>query len=205
MISRVCSALLLLLSACVTSAPNPKDQAAVPVGPLVVPRPVTIPAPIGLNPPAPLIVVPEGEGQPSPRPKSSSDKEPAPAMTSDRRPECIPHTKPHLGGDPLHDECADKVPRNDFRGFDVLVNGKRFDAMQLGAGVLWEVKTDSFDTHSPALQEIVIKKQVTELKRERDLAAACGFNFSVGVRSAAHRAALLKELPTLHVVVMDWC
>ncbi|WNG42499.1 hypothetical protein F0U61_45790 [Archangium violaceum] len=126
-------------------------------------------------------------------------------MTSQRRPECVPIIKPHLGGDDLHNQCADNVPRNDFRGFDVLVNGKRFDAMQLGAGVLWEVKTDNFDTHTRALQQIVIRKQVLELMRERDLARACGYGFFVGVRRAAHKAALLKEAPLLNIVIMEWC
>jgi hypothetical protein len=126
-------------------------------------------------------------------------------MTSERRPECVPEIKPHLGGDALHNACADKVPQNSFRGFDVLVNGKRFDAMQLGAGVLWEVKTDSFDSYTSALQKIVIGKQAAELRRENELAMACGLYFSVGVRSAAHKAALLTQEPTLHIVVMDWC
>jgi hypothetical protein len=47
--------------------------------------------------------------------------------------------------------------------------------------------------------------QVTELQRERELAEACGYGFSVGVRSAAHQAELLKRDPTLRVVIMDWC
>jgi hypothetical protein len=51
----------------------------------------------------------------------------------------------------------------------------------------------------------VISKQVTELRRERDLARACGFGFVVGVRSAAHRTALLDQDSTLEIVVMDWC
>jgi hypothetical protein len=110
-----------------------------------------------------------------------------------------------LGGDELHNACADLVPLNDFRGYDTLVNGKRFDALELGKRVLWEIKTDNFDTYSVALQRIVIAKQVAELRRERDLAEACGFEFRVGVRSAAHKAALEFEDHTLSVVVMDWC
>lgn len=34
---------------------------------------------------------------------------------------------------------------------------------------------------------------------------ACGYDFYVGVRSAAHRAALLNEEPDLNIVIMDWC
>jgi uncharacterized protein DUF6310 len=34
---------------------------------------------------------------------------------------------------------------------------------------------------------------------------ACGYRFVVGVRSKAHKEALLKADNTLDVVVMDWC
>lgn len=199
---RVCGALLLMLSACATSAPGQKDQAAVPVGPLVAPKPMAVPAPLGLSPPAPIMVVPEE--QPDAR-ALPSDEEQSSAPTSERPPECTPRLVPHLGGDALHDACADKVPLNSVAGFDVLINGKHFDAMQLGAGVLWEVKTDNFDTYTAGLREVVIRRQVPELRRENELARACGYAFRVGVRSAAHRAALLKELPTLDIAVMDWC
>lgn len=170
-----------------------------------MPKPITVSAPVGLSPPVPLGVVPEE--MPGPRPESSStkDKEPAPALTSERRPECIPRLVPHLGGDALHDECADKVPQNGAAGFDVLVNGKRFDAVQPAARVLWEVKTDNFDTYTLALRKIVLDRQVPELQRERDLAVACGFDFRVGVRSATHRAVILQRDPSLTVVIMGWC
>jgi hypothetical protein len=128
-------------------------------------------------------------------------------LERERRPECTPRPVPHLGGDELHNQCADRVPQNAFPGSDVLVNGKRFDALQPRARVLWEVKTDNFDTYSVALRDIVVKKQVTELESERALAVACGFDFRVGVRSAAHKAAL--ELTDLKlrglIVVMEWC
>jgi hypothetical protein len=103
--------------------------------------------------------------------------------------------------------CADNVPLNAFRGANVLVNGKAFDALQPALRILWEVKTDNFDTYSAALQRIVLDKQVTELLRERELARACGFDFRVGVRSAAHKAALEREEPQLEglIVVMGWC
>jgi hypothetical protein len=200
------SALLFLLSGCATSAPGQNERAQVaPVGPLVMPKPMTVPAPVGLNPPVPLGVVPDELPGPRPNQSSEQDKEPAPALTSERRPECIPQPVPHLGGDALHDTCADKVPQNGVVGFDVLVNGKRFDALQPAAKVLWEVKTDNFDAYTPTLREIVIRKQAPELQRERDLAEACKFDFRVGVRSAAHKAALLKQDASLKIVVMDWC
>jgi hypothetical protein len=111
----------------------------------------------------------------------------------------------HLGGNKLHDKCADRIPNNSFPGGDVFVNGKNFDALQLATRTLWEVKTDNFDTYPPELREIVLADQVPDLQYERALALACGFDFKVGVRSATHKAALLKQDPTLKVVIMEWC
>ncbi|MFL5347396.1 MAG: DUF6310 domain-containing protein [Hyalangium sp.] len=214
---RIGSALLFLLGACATTEPReskPKqyNQEVVPwVEPLVAPRSVApvLPAP-GLSPPITVIVDPHAhpqqEPQANPAPeRSGSNKDPPAPVVSDPRPECIPYIKPHLGGDPLHNQCADKVPQNGFPGFDVLVNGKHFDALQIRAGILWEVKTDNFDTYTATLQGIVIGNQVPELRREREIARACGYDFVVGVRSAAHRAALLAQVPTLNIVVMEWC
>jgi hypothetical protein len=126
-------------------------------------------------------------------------------LERERRPECTPRPVPHLGGDGLHNLCADRVPQNGFPGSDVLVNGKRFDALQLRLRVLWEVKTDNFDTYSTFLRRQVVDNQLPELQRERDISRACGFEFRVGVRSAAHRDALLDRDRGLDIVVMDWC
>ena len=53
----------------------------------------------------------------------------------------------------------------------------------------------------------VIRDQVVELRSERALARACGFDFRVGVRSEEHKEALGEEAPDLRdlIVVMDWC
>ncbi|WP_224360536.1 DUF6310 domain-containing protein [Hyalangium versicolor] len=53
----------------------------------------------------------------------------------------------------------------------------------------------------------VIRSQVPELRRERGLAGACGFDFRVGVRRAAHKAALERAEPEFEglIVVMGWC
>jgi Family of unknown function (DUF6310) len=112
---------------------------------------------------------------------------------------------PHAGGNDPHNKCADKIPHNSFPGWDVLIKGKKFDALQLATRTLWEVKTDNFDTYPPDLRAIVLDDQVPKMQHEREIARACGFDFKVGVRSAAHKAALLKRDPTLKVVVMDWC
>ncbi len=151
----------------------------------------------------------EGELSANPRPgpgSSGATQDPLPPLpTQPRRPECEPTPVPHLGGDALHNQCADDVPLNDFRGYDALVNGKRFDALELRRRMLWEIKTDNFDSYPPELRNIVIGKQVRELQRERGLAAACGFDFQVGVRSVAHKAALELADGSLQIVVMDWC
>jgi hypothetical protein len=144
-----------------------------------------------------------------PRPEGSpSGRDWLPPVSSDpteRRPECTPRRASHRGGNTPHNDCADQIPQNSFPGWDVLVNGKHFDALQLATRTLWEVKTDNFDTYPPDLREIVLADQVPELQHERELARACGFAFKVGVRSAAHKTALLALDDTLDVVIMDWC
>jgi hypothetical protein len=148
---------------------------------------------------------PRSEGAPSGRDRPP----PIPTDPLERgdRPECKPRRVPHRGGNDPHNECADRVPQNSFPGWDVLVNGKNFDALQLVARTLWEVKTDNFDTYTDDLQDIVIRGQVPKLLIERDLARACGFDFRVGVRSATHKAELENAAPELKglIVVMDWC
>jgi hypothetical protein len=125
----------------------------------------------------------------------------------DRRPECTPRRASHRGGNAPHNDCADLIPQNSFPGWDVLVNGKHFDALQLATRTLWEVKTDNFDTYSDFLQGQVIRDQVPKMRSERALALACGFDFRVGVLSEAHKEALENEAPDLRglIVVMDWC
>ncbi len=172
-----------------------------------------------LAPPAPITVIPgerfakpepgarastksEAAARPKPAPDNSApNKGPPPVEAPERRPECEPRPTPHLGGDALHDMCADTFPPNRFPGNDVLVNGKRFDALQVGARVLWEIKTDRFDEFAPFLRDRVISKQGPELLRERDIARACGYDFVVGVSSAAHRVALEAQVADLKIVV----
>jgi hypothetical protein len=120
------------------------------------------------------------------------------------QPQCTPAPVcPHLGGDARHNLCADNAPPNRFPGCDVLVNGKRFDALQRGANILWEIKTDNYSAYSAFLRQQVIRNQIPELQREETLAMACGFTFVVGVVDAAHQAALLAADPTLTVVLTN--
>src|SRR4051794_29936779 len=154
---------------------------------------------------------PSANREPVPEPEGGGDVfPPKPPDVSDPpdRDACIPRPAlSHLGGDELHNFCADNVPGNAFPEVDVLVNGKAFDALQPLTRTLWEIKTDDFDNHSPGLKKIVVGNQVVELRRERRLAQACGFEFRVGVRSAAHKAALERAAEDLKglIVVMDWC
>ncbi|WNG36690.1 hypothetical protein F0U61_25720 [Archangium violaceum] len=174
------------------------DAYALDMGrPEVRPVPETAPAPQKPSP----------KKRPKPEPKGPDFPPVGPTDTSERdRHRCEPvPEKYHLGGNKLHNKCADRIPNNSFPGGDVFVNGKNFDALQLATRTLWEVKTDNFDTYPPDLRIIVLDDQVPKLQHERALALACGFDFKVGVRSAAHKAALLKRDPTLKVVIMGWC
>ena len=102
-----------------------------------------------------------------------------------------------VGKDDPHNECADKFPPNRYPGMDVLVGGKRFDALQVGVRVLWEIKTHQFDTYADFLREQVVRDQVEEFLADRRIAQACGYGFVVGVSSAEHRQALLDLEPSL--------
>lgn len=215
---RTGSALLFLLCACVTTQPQqskPKryTQAIVPWVeplPLVEPMPVApvVPTPVGLSPPVTVMVDPPGQMQREPeenptpeRPRATQRSAPAPVTSGRRRPECEPVPVPHAGGDDAHNRCADTFPPNYYPGKDVLVDGKRFDALQVGARVLWEIKTGKFDTYSDFIQERTIRKDVALLREERNIAESCGYSFVVGVSTQEHKDALIDLEPTLNIVV----
>lgn len=209
---RTCGALLLLLSACATTEPQQHKarqhkQVAIPWAPLVEPEPIVLPAPVGLRPPVPAFVDPrvqtQQELEPSPSPeRSGSNRGPTVPLTSERRrPECEAVPVPHRGGDDAHDDCADRFPPNQYPGKDVLVNRKRFDALQVGVPVLWEIKTDRFDKYNDFVQEQAIRTEVPDLQEERDIAEACGYGFVIGVSTEAHKEALLQEDRRLNIVV----
>ncbi|NOK17116.1 hypothetical protein HMI50_08770 [Corallococcus carmarthensis] len=138
-----------------------------------------------------------------PEPAGKDWPPPMPPMPVDRtrRASCEPVPVPHAGEDNAHNECADKFPPNRYPGNDVLVNGKRFDALQVGVRVLWEIKTYQFDTYSDYLRERVIEQQVEEFQEDRNIAEACGYRFVVGVSSAAHKEALIRLDSSLQIVV----
>ena len=72
----------------------------------------------------------------SPTRGSSRHLPPVPTESTPRSPECRPVPLPHAGKDDPHNECADKFPPNRYPGMDVLVGGKRFDALQVGLRVV---------------------------------------------------------------------
>lgn len=141
--------------------------------------------------------------KPKQEPSGQDWRPPVPTapMDIERRRRCEPLPVPHRGGDDTHNECADRVPPNRYPGMDVFVDGKHFDALQVGARVLWEIKTDQFDTYSLFLRNQVANSQAEEMRVERAIAMACGYDFVVGVSSAAHRAALLQRDSRLKIVL----
>jgi hypothetical protein len=136
---------------------------------------------------------PAGEDWPPPLPPEPTDRE------RDRRCEVIPEK--HRGGDKAHNDCADWYPPNRYPGKDAVVDGKGFDALQVGVRVLWEIKTEEFDGYSDFLKKITVKKEIKEFTEYRDIALACGYAFKVGVISEAHKAALLEKDDSFDIVV----
>ncbi|RKH26877.1 hypothetical protein D7Y15_20140 [Corallococcus sp. AB030] len=138
-----------------------------------------------------------------PEPSGQDWQPPVPPVPVDRtgRASCEPVPVPHAGEDDPHNECADKFPPNRYPGMDVLVGGVRFDALQVGVRVLWEIKTHQFDTYNAYIQGQEIEKEIKQLRKERAAARACGYDFVVGVSTDAHRLALLKQDPTFKIVV----
>jgi hypothetical protein len=141
------------------------------------------------------------EANPAQEGPSANRSAPPPPVPLERRPECQPILLPHAGGDVPHNECADKFPPNRFPGMDVFVGGERFDALQVGVRVLWEIKTHRFDTYPAFIRGREIEKEVEQLTKELAAARACGYDFVVGVSTQAHKDALLKALPSLKIAV----
>ncbi|WP_426748831.1 DUF6310 domain-containing protein [Myxococcus faecalis] len=141
--------------------------------------------------------------KPTPDPSAQDAFPPVPTgpREHERRPECRPIPVPHAGEDAPHNACTDRFPPNRYPGMDVLVNGVRFDALQVGARVLWEIKTHRFDTYNGFIQSQEIEKEMEQLGRERRAATACGYGFVIGVSTTAHRDMLEAQDPTLDIFV----
>jgi hypothetical protein len=67
--------------------------------------------------------------------------------------------------------------------------------------VLWEIKTHQFDTYNAFIRRQEIEKEYEQIKKERTAAAACGYDFVIGVSTQAHKDALLARDRFLKIVV----
>jgi hypothetical protein len=170
------------------------DAYALDMGrPEVRPVPETAPAPEEPSP----------KQRPKPEPKGPDFPPVGPTETleRERRRRCEPIPVPHEGKDDAHNTCADQFPPNRYPGMDVLVDGVSFDALQVGVRVLWEIKTHQFDTYPDFIQKREIEKEIKQLDKERKAAAACGYDFVIGVSTQAHKDALLRREQSLNIVV----
>ncbi|WP_341868266.1 DUF6310 domain-containing protein [Corallococcus sicarius] len=138
-----------------------------------------------------------------PEPAGQDWQPPVPPVPVDRtgRASCEPVPVPHAGEDDPHDECADTFPPNRYPGMDVLVGGVRFDALQVGVRVLWEIKTHRFDSYNYFIQSREIETELEQIEKEQDAAEACGYGYVIGVSTQAHMDALLRANRFLNVVV----
>ena len=169
-------------------------------------HPVTEPRPLSVTTPAPPTPAPAKKPRPDPKGPDFPPVGPTEVAERERRRRCEPIPVPrHLGGNDLHNRCADRIPNNSFPGGDVYVDGKNFDALQVVTRTLWEIKTDNFDLHPLHSQRFFARMKLPEIQHEKKVAEGCGYKFVVGVRSPAHKTALLALDPGLTIVVMDWC
>jgi hypothetical protein len=146
---------------------------------------------------------PSPEQKPKPEPKGPDFPPLGLTETSERerRRKCEPIPVPHEGRDDAHNRCADQFPPNRYPGMDVLVDGVSFDALQVGVPVLWEIKTHRFDTYPDFIRKQEIAKEIKQLRKQRDAAAACGYGYVIGVSTQAHKDALLRADRFLNIVV----
>jgi uncharacterized protein DUF6310 len=87
---------------------------------------------------------------------------------------------PHLGGDPVHDACADFLPPDEIPGCDAKVDGIHFDAVSGGGEVLWEIKTNNLANSNAFVQMMILYALRVELEEEQTSAHACGYSFAFG-------------------------
>ncbi|WP_404371700.1 DUF6310 domain-containing protein [Corallococcus coralloides] len=138
-----------------------------------------------------------------PEPAGQGRRPPVPPIPVDRtrRASCEPVPVPRASKDGPHNECADWFPPNRYPGMDVSVGGVRFDALQVGARILWEIKTHQFESYNVFIQGKEIEDEIKQLNKERDIALACGYDFIIGVSTEAHRLALITQDSSFNIVV----
>jgi len=164
-------------------------------------RPMPEPRPVPVTKTAPPKPSPEQKPKPEPKGPDFPPVGPTEITERERRRRCEPIPEPHDGKDDAHNRCADQFPPNRYPGMDVLVDGVSFDALQVGVRVLWEIKTHRFDTYSDFVQDREIEKEMKQMNKQRKAAAACGYDFIIGVSTQAHKDALLRKNQALKIVV----
>ncbi|AKI99958.1 hypothetical protein ATI61_104624 [Archangium gephyra] len=139
---------------------------------------------------------PKKKRRPKPEPAGEDWPPPVPPEPTDRERErkCEAFPKKHRGGDKAHDDCADRYPPNRWPGMDAVVDGKAFDALQVGVRVLWEIKTDEFGRYNEFVKQQELADELVEFEEESRIARACGYDFVVGVSTEEHKAALMPAL-----------
>ena len=145
-------------------------------------------------------------------PKDDDPKSCDPKDTS-----CKPVPIPRKGGTAPatlhHNMCADGVTLPIFRGKDLCVNGKAFDALD-ATGTLWEVKAhqwvgDGSESgkkpfyQKPFGQNIELARLKDEITKEKDIAEHCKFKFKVGVRQQEMVDALKGVLSGVDIVKVE--
>jgi transglutaminase-like putative cysteine protease len=127
------------------------------------------------------------------------------AGTRDPCCEAIPSC-PHAGGDPIHDQCADDLPPNEFYRCDALVDGTKFDAISGGRSILWEVKTDNYDNQNEFVRTMAAQSIASQVRAEALKARRCEYRFNLGLgdnRLAQALAALGVVPPVVDAVIID--
>jgi hypothetical protein len=152
-------------------------------------RPVPETRPVPGTQPTQQGPLPEKRPKPEPKGPDFPPVGPTEVTERERRHRCEPIPEPHAGKDAAHDECADKFPPN------------RYPGMQVGVRVLWEIKTHRFDTYPDFLQKREIEKELKQLRKQHDAAAACGYGFVVGGSTEEHKEELEFQAPELKIVV----
>ncbi|WP_434382871.1 DUF6310 domain-containing protein [Melittangium boletus] len=164
-------------------------------------RPVTEPRPVPVTKTAPLKPAPAKKSKPEPKGPDFPPVGPTEVAERERRRRCEPIPVPHEGKDAAHDRCADQFPPNRYPGMDVLVDGVSFDALQVGVRVLWEIKTHRFDTYPEYIRKQEIDKEMKQFDKQRKAAAACGYDYVIGVSTQAHRDELLQRDQDFNIAV----
>jgi len=165
-----------------------------PTRPVPETRPAPEARPVAETKPVPQ--QPKMKRRPKPEPSGGDWPPPLPPGPTDweRDRKCEAYPENHRGGDKAHNDCADWYPPNRWPGKDAVVGGKAFDALQVGARVLWEIKTDEFGRYSEFLKKQTVADEVEEFEKDSRIALACGYAFMVGVSTEEHKAALIPAL-----------